>query len=343
VPQHLTKLRIFVASPGDVSEERERLDGIVAELNRTLGDQMNTMLELVRWETHAWPGFGEDAQDVINGQIEPYDIFVGIMWKRLGTPTSRSTSGTVEEFVRAFDLWVQHRKPTIMFYFNRAPFYAGTTDEAQQFERVLQFKALVETKGALCWEYEGSEDFERKARPHLYHQIAASLGEKAAHPATTTSVRTKVRRVPRIRTGAYYEMMQHFCLDPKIFGAEIRDHDGFEGLAADSKAKFHRFVTSHWSELDIDERHLFAEMPEIWESIRRRWNAMPHDERSSLRKRYTDILASTERAFFDARSPEEKAQADETFKMLRDSSRERHESIMRMFRTSETKPSDSES
>jgi hypothetical protein len=41
-------------------------------------------LDLIQWETHAWPGFGADAQDVINREIEPGDIFIGIMWRRIG-------------------------------------------------------------------------------------------------------------------------------------------------------------------------------------------------------------------------------------------------------------------
>jgi len=28
---------------------------------------------------------GRDAQDVVNQQIGEYDIFVGIIWKRMGT------------------------------------------------------------------------------------------------------------------------------------------------------------------------------------------------------------------------------------------------------------------
>ena len=56
----------------------------------------------MRWETHAYPNFGIDAQDVINEQIpDDYDLFVGIMWCRYGTPTGRAGSGTVEEFERA--------------------------------------------------------------------------------------------------------------------------------------------------------------------------------------------------------------------------------------------------
>jgi Domain of unknown function (DUF4062) len=334
VPRRLTKLRIFVASPGDVSAERERLDGIVDELNATLGTRTNIVLELVRWETHAWPGFGEDAQEVINGQIEPYDIFVGIMWKRLGTPTHRGASGTVEEFERAFDRWVEHRTPAIMFYFNRASFYPSSAEDVQQFERVLEFKEIVVSKGAFFWEYEGVEDFERHVRPHLYRQIESSFGGPSSSAGEPRSEVRTAARLPKAGTSAYFEMMR-FLLADSALDAEIRDEsdEAFAALAADRNAKFHRFMTRHWEELDEEERDLFVRMPEEWESLRQRWNAMPRNERSELRAEYIDILASTNRAFLDARSPEEKAADDRLFDAMMKASQDRHEAMMNLFRS----------
>ena len=43
-------------------------------------------------------GLGIDAQDVINRQLGEYDIFLGIMNTRFGSPTHRADSGTEEEF-----------------------------------------------------------------------------------------------------------------------------------------------------------------------------------------------------------------------------------------------------
>src|ERR1044072_3115408 len=97
------RVRVFLASPSDVMDERDAAEGVIADLNQTLGQSKDLVLELVRWETHTRPGFGEDAQDVINGQIGPYDIFVGVMWKRLGTATLRAASGTAEEVQAADD------------------------------------------------------------------------------------------------------------------------------------------------------------------------------------------------------------------------------------------------
>ena len=86
-----TLLKVFVASPGDVVEERRILEDVINEFNMTWGDTHELGLELVKWETHTRPGFGDDAQDVINKQIaDEYDIFLGIMWGRFGSPTNRA-------------------------------------------------------------------------------------------------------------------------------------------------------------------------------------------------------------------------------------------------------------
>ena len=67
-----------------------------------LNDWIKSSLEAVRWESHCNPGVGSNVQSVINEQIGPTDIYVGIMWKRFGTPTGRAGSGTEEEFKAAY-------------------------------------------------------------------------------------------------------------------------------------------------------------------------------------------------------------------------------------------------
>jgi len=169
--EQVTKLRVFVASPSDVQRERELLDDVIDELNRGIADEKGLVLELVRWETHAWPDIGEDAQDVINRQIAPSDIFVGIMWNRFGTPTKRAESGTKEEFDRAYAYWKKYGRPKIMFYFNCAPFSPSSDDQSEQKRKVLAFKKELDDKGAFYREYNGADEFERAVREHLTQVI----------------------------------------------------------------------------------------------------------------------------------------------------------------------------
>jgi hypothetical protein len=138
------RLRIFVASPGDVAEERDVVSLVVGEIRRVFEQFLPVYVEIIRWETHTWPDVGEDAQDVINREIGEYDIFVGIMWQRFGTPTKRARSGTDEEFQRAYDYFKKYGRPKVMFYFRRTPFYTTNLKELSQFKKVIQFRKELE-------------------------------------------------------------------------------------------------------------------------------------------------------------------------------------------------------
>jgi hypothetical protein len=82
----MTRIRVFTASPGDVPQERDIVTVVVDELRRTIAPIISAELQAGSWITHAWPNIGEDVQDVINREIGDYDVFVGVMWKRFGTP-----------------------------------------------------------------------------------------------------------------------------------------------------------------------------------------------------------------------------------------------------------------
>jgi diguanylate cyclase (GGDEF)-like protein len=166
-----TKLSIFIASPGDVTEERECLKRVVEELNQGVAKANNLILEAVRWETHAWPAIGDDVQDVINHQIPIPDVFIGVLWKRFGTPTLRADSGTEEEFNRVFESWRRHQRPNILFYFSRRPYFPSSAQELSQIERVLQFRLRLQEQGVLYWEYEDPGEFEGNLRAHLTNVI----------------------------------------------------------------------------------------------------------------------------------------------------------------------------
>ena len=72
---------VFVASPSDMQPERDALEEVIRELNLTWSRKLGIRLDLVRWETHGVPGFGADAQDVLNRQLpDDPDIFIGLMW-----------------------------------------------------------------------------------------------------------------------------------------------------------------------------------------------------------------------------------------------------------------------
>jgi len=98
MPKVTTNLKVFLSSPGDLVEERRAFKDVIEDLNQILANT-DVRLDLVMWETDTYPSLGNDAQSIINEQIDDdYDIFVGLMWIRFGTQTPRAGSGTEEEF-----------------------------------------------------------------------------------------------------------------------------------------------------------------------------------------------------------------------------------------------------
>ncbi len=164
-----TVLQVFVASPGDVAEERQLLSDVVSELNKVWGSRNGVMLELVKWETDSHPGFGADAQDVINSQIsDTFDVFIGIMWGRFGTPTKRAESGTEEEFLRAFRRHTDSPGSVqILFYFKDAAIAPSKID-IKQLAKVQEFKEKIQKEyGGLCHVFESADQFQTGVRMHL--------------------------------------------------------------------------------------------------------------------------------------------------------------------------------
>ncbi|MDT8894313.1 hypothetical protein RSO41_06555 [Halomonas sp. I1] len=168
MPRNETILNVFLASPGDVSEEREALESIVHELNKSWSRTLGVRFELVRWETDVYPGFGDDPQDVINHQIDSeYDVFIGIFWGRIGTKTPRSDSGSLEEFELAYKrLGKANPSLDIMIYFKDAPIPPSRLDP-KQLERLQFFKSSLGSLGGLYWDFEDISDFESTLRTHL--------------------------------------------------------------------------------------------------------------------------------------------------------------------------------
>ena len=172
MPRQEQILSVFVASPSDVGNEREKLEEVIRELNNTWSRELGIRLELVRWETHAYPGMGTDAQDVINQQIpDDYDLFVGIMWCRYGTQTNRSGSGTVEEFERAKARYDSHPNSVkLMMYFKDEAVPPSQLD-TDQLAAVHKFRKSLGEVGSLYWEFNSLEQFEKLIRLHLARQV----------------------------------------------------------------------------------------------------------------------------------------------------------------------------
>jgi DNA-binding winged helix-turn-helix (wHTH) protein len=151
-------LKIFLASPGDVENERGIVLNTIDNLNNFFRDlHYQVHLKKMAWEISAHSGPGK-AQDVINKQIAPSksDIFIAILWKRFGTPTNTTRpddnspylSGTQQEIEDAYNSWKKTGRPIVMVYRKDEPVPADMSkDELAQYTRVIEFFRECEPGG----------------------------------------------------------------------------------------------------------------------------------------------------------------------------------------------------
>lgn len=120
-------LRVFVSSPREVIRERR----IVAEVCRQLTLVLPVEVQALLWEgggprnpeCAAFPPelTGGGAQAVIDDHVwhrlGGYDVYLGILWRRMGTPTGAFRSGTEAEFRLAQAKATSDGRPAkILFY-----------------------------------------------------------------------------------------------------------------------------------------------------------------------------------------------------------------------------------
>jgi hypothetical protein len=161
-------IRIFISSPGDVDDERLGLDDAVQSVATAFAPH-GVHLETWRCDRDALPGLGSDPQDVINRQIPSnYDIYVGVMRRRYGTPTGRFPSGTIEEFEAARVAWERDGRPHVLFYFCRNVPLSDVPDENRQREQVNCFRRRYP---GLFASFNTAEDLVAQFERHLVRVI----------------------------------------------------------------------------------------------------------------------------------------------------------------------------
>jgi hypothetical protein len=143
VEKDLRELRVFMASPGDLTDERDAL--------RDLERRLNAMFRSrgVRVSIEGWEEVQPDAgapQDLINPLVHDCDVFVGLLNMRWGTPTDNDSSGFSEEF----NIALNRRKkggttPAIGMYFREID-PERLRDQGPQLEAVLAFRTRVEAE-----------------------------------------------------------------------------------------------------------------------------------------------------------------------------------------------------
>lgn len=166
-------IKVFLASPGDLAEERKVAKAIVDEFNSQLADALGYQVELVGWED-TLPGVGR-PQAIINRDLDGCDLFIGMLWKRWGTPPGAEpyTSGFEEEFNRSMSRNAKEGRPEINLLLKDLD-AASLADPGDHLKKVIAFKNQVfAEKKLFAGTFADVRDFEGKFRKCIQGYVIA--------------------------------------------------------------------------------------------------------------------------------------------------------------------------
>lgn len=164
------KIRVFIASPGDLLEEREAFRATIRQLNAGFGDGANVeYVPFLGWEGMI-DSTGRRNQSVINEEIDSCDVFILVMYRRWGQyapDAAPYSSYTEEEFHRALDRWRSSKAPEIFVFFKRVD-AESEADPGPQLRKVMDFrKHLEETREVLYRYFDSPQSFSDEVDRHL--------------------------------------------------------------------------------------------------------------------------------------------------------------------------------
>lgn len=153
-------LRVLIASPSDVKQERDEIESVIFEWNKRFAEETHVILLPSRWEDDVTPSYGgSDPQQIINNQlINKCDILIGVFWTKLGTATSKHLSGTLEEI----NIFIEMGKEVMLYFVDKD---IPRQTDFSEVKKVDEFRNQYGQKGIYS-PYNAS-----KIMDHLYKKI----------------------------------------------------------------------------------------------------------------------------------------------------------------------------
>lgn len=175
--EHKRHIKIFISSPNDLLHEREVCRQSISQMNEMIGEYFSVTFSSYTWENSIEAvGMGNPMSRVPSPS--EYDIYIGMLWNHFGTHTKHEDndgieyqSGTFEEFMNAYNSFVEKKSPEVLFF--RKLGCEKETDSDQK-RKIDGFFSNFSTDGAFSGIYgtfAKDDELAHKVRSLLMHYV----------------------------------------------------------------------------------------------------------------------------------------------------------------------------
>lgn len=214
------EIRVFVSSPGDLRGERRLVAEVCRELSSTLGLRLRALL---------WEGGGPRNPEVqpfppdVTGQatqavldkyvwdaLGGYDVYVGMIWKRMGTPTGGWRSGTEAEFRYALRTRQETERPSRIAFYCKLPRPSERADpEVGRFVEELRGMGLVQS-------FATRGDLRRMLVDHLSSDARQAITGQPRLKDSSAAVTAHLRQLLAGSVPSQGMQARRVALDPRL-------------------------------------------------------------------------------------------------------------------------------
>lgn len=253
-------VRVFLASPGDLTDERIAVSDVVAEINDNWADFLGYQIELMGWEDtvsrHRRP------QEVINQDLDRCELFIGMMWKKWGTPPDTNgefSSGFEEEYTRAVSRKTDSGLPEISMFFKKIPDHF-MEDKGPDLIKVLDFRqGLIDGKEQLFQEFGEPSELTTIVRKCLTQYLVEIKNRDNLEAASRASDKQSEQPSREDGGGRSKEVTSPFSEEGfeflNDFVKKVQDKDTYAKLTACEVARF-RLLACSISRSGNDDRYI---------------------------------------------------------------------------------------
>ncbi len=176
-------IRILIASPSDVKEERDIAERVIHRIELMCDAGFPLTLKARRWEFDVPAVMGKPAQVTINERlVDACDCAVCIFWTRIGTPTDNAEGGAVEELERM----LAANKPVLLYFSDAVPESLSNIDPQQWLALSEWKKRLWAEKKGLPKNYKNADTFGELLKADLEKLLKSEFCEGSKRVAVSS-------------------------------------------------------------------------------------------------------------------------------------------------------------
>jgi len=210
------RIKVFVSYTSELKDFKDVVFDECNKVNSDLSDKSDISLIAVDWNICREISSGPRIQSLINKCLHDCQIFVGILWKRFGTPPAELNpltgkeyeSGMQEEFEEAIK-YQKNGLITPLFFFNTSPPADKKLSRDKQLKKVLDYKKNLEERKIAYFTVDSKDSF----RSEIYRKLR--------NYAEIQANKQKIKRIKNIASLARYEQPEEY-LSRKV--VEYKDY-----------------------------------------------------------------------------------------------------------------------